>query len=449
MDDTGRMERWDGELTELFAGYAMTIAPIAAAPIAERFDIVYNVDVAERWLVNNSRIAAESYNDATAAALAEALAAQAGTKTKAAGDEAPTVDDVFDAAAGPRADAAGQDRVTQVTNFARNDAAQQGGATTKTWTVTNRNSRHPELNGETVGLHDTFSNGGLWPRDPGLSAAETAGCQCIVDFTEAALTADDLLADEGPPTWGDALDGEERLQFAIDRYLPDFAREGIEGLPLDQVVADYVKALSGPAQRLLDGDVALYVASDGSILTVDSSVHVTAHELATIKDSVSSLRGGFGSTKPMTVNVVGQAAVDAQAALSKQEAVRGAWGWAAQGGNNVTITPLSFTNEGITSYKAASRAEWIAPASKDASLLQYTVAHEWGHTVATAGGAGGVTAQSILAEAERAGTLISDYATTSTAEAFAESFAEWWLTAGTTANVTVQQLARAEGWPTP
>jgi hypothetical protein len=34
-----------------------------------------------------------------------------------------------------------------------------------------------------VPLGESFSNGGQWPGDPALGAAETAGCTCSIDFT--------------------------------------------------------------------------------------------------------------------------------------------------------------------------------------------------------------------------------------------------------------------------
>lgn len=181
-NDLNRFPRWDQELAEIFGGYALEIAPTAAAPIADFFGVEYDLDIATPWLVNNARIVAESFNDATHAALEEvysALALEPETELSYAG--------VFDTAADARADAAAADRVTQVANFSRQDAAHQGGATTKTWITTSGNARasHAGMNGETVNIDETFSNGGLWPRDPSLPADESAGCDCLVDFTEA------------------------------------------------------------------------------------------------------------------------------------------------------------------------------------------------------------------------------------------------------------------------
>jgi hypothetical protein len=192
-NDLGRFPRWDQELTEMFGGYALEIAPTAAAPIADFFDVSTTSTPRRLGLSTTLGSSAESFNDATHAALEEvysALGLEPDTELSYAG--------VFDLAAGARADAAAADRVTQVANFSRQDAAHQGGATTKTWITTSGNARpsHAGMNGETVNIDETFSNGGLWPRDPSLSADESAGCDCLVDFTEADPTTDDTTLEE-------------------------------------------------------------------------------------------------------------------------------------------------------------------------------------------------------------------------------------------------------------
>jgi len=65
---------------------------------------------------------------------------------------------------------------------------QQGGSKDieKTWIVTSGNPRasHAAMDGETVGYHDTFSNGADWPGDTGaLDADETCGCQCELEVS--------------------------------------------------------------------------------------------------------------------------------------------------------------------------------------------------------------------------------------------------------------------------
>jgi HK97 family phage portal protein len=74
---------------------------------------------------------------------------------------------------------------TNLVSFARESAAKQTGTATKTWVVTTDNSRHPELDGETVKLSEPFSNGLMYPGDPSGDQEETAQCQCVLDVGRA------------------------------------------------------------------------------------------------------------------------------------------------------------------------------------------------------------------------------------------------------------------------
>jgi hypothetical protein len=74
--------------------------------------------------------------------------------------------------------------VAVVAGLASLGAAGQNGAGMKTWvTGGNPRSAHAEMNGETVGIHDLFSNGMNAPGDPAGGADEVAGCNCSLDFS--------------------------------------------------------------------------------------------------------------------------------------------------------------------------------------------------------------------------------------------------------------------------
>ena len=53
----------------------------------------------------------------------------------------------------------------------------------KEWVATGHNTRdtHAALNGERVGINETFSNGAMWPGDVVLGAAETCNCHCRIE----------------------------------------------------------------------------------------------------------------------------------------------------------------------------------------------------------------------------------------------------------------------------
>lgn len=206
--------RWDGELADDLFALAATMAADVGGSLASSFDAELDVDRLLPWLRENARIAAEGVNAATFDALALAWSGvprrgEAGRKRSRFVDEAlaeagleldlSELDDeledplggdsfldpargVFDARTATIATIAAT-RTTTVGQWSRKEAASQVGLRSKTWISSGSpNSRHSALDGETVPLGDTFSNGGQWPGDPALGVDETAGCQCSLDF---------------------------------------------------------------------------------------------------------------------------------------------------------------------------------------------------------------------------------------------------------------------------
>ena len=75
---------------------------------------------------------------------------------------------------------------TSFANLGAHDGARAAGARSKTWRTNSGNPRssHASVDGETVSLGQTFSNGLRWPGDrSGGSIEETAGCECSLQFT--------------------------------------------------------------------------------------------------------------------------------------------------------------------------------------------------------------------------------------------------------------------------
>lgn len=173
--------RADIELGDDLSGLALEYAPTAAGPVADQFGITYDLTAEEAWLINNARIAAESYNAKTLAAL---IAAESSPDV----DTLEESDAVFEDASGERADSFGLGRVVTIAGFAMSGAATQGGASTKTWAVNSANAResHALLDGTTIPLGENFDVGGYeapWPGSPDLPVEEVAGCTCSVDFS--------------------------------------------------------------------------------------------------------------------------------------------------------------------------------------------------------------------------------------------------------------------------
>jgi HK97 family phage portal protein len=168
-------DRWNGELETDLAALAFTMSEEIAAATAEEWGGTYDPAVAEAWLRENARIAAEKVNETTRAELATALEAEAGD-----GDD--PVEAVFALAVGARAAQVALTRTTSISNFARKEGAEQAGVRFKVWDVRSSNSRHPGMDGERVAIGEEFSNGLLWPGDPNGREDEVAGCMCRLRF---------------------------------------------------------------------------------------------------------------------------------------------------------------------------------------------------------------------------------------------------------------------------
>lgn len=171
-------DRWDAELGADLYGVAVAVSEQVGRATLETVGVEpdeYAVDRTLAFLTAVSTRIAGGLNAATKAQLDEALAMD---------EPSEEVARVFDVAQSSRA---GQTAMTAVTGFAgfgTTEAARQvgGGTVTKTWLVTSRNPRasHAAMNGQTVGIDETFSNGASWPADAALSVDEISGCQCDV-----------------------------------------------------------------------------------------------------------------------------------------------------------------------------------------------------------------------------------------------------------------------------
>lgn len=181
--------RWARELTADALALSVRQAKDVGGRQLEDLDVddAYNVDGAAAWLEGAADVFGKGVTDAL---LEDLKAAYAGAKAKADDDvdvetpPADLVDEAFVTFAAGRLLVEAATRVATIGNFSRYDAAQQAGAGSKTWRTSSANPRssHAALNGATVAIGDTFSNGALWPGDPILPAEERANCACRVTF---------------------------------------------------------------------------------------------------------------------------------------------------------------------------------------------------------------------------------------------------------------------------
>ena len=174
-------ERWNSELADdllkigvLTAG---EVGPNQAAALGYSRDD-YDPDVTVNFLRAVAESRAGGINAVTRKQIEDALESD---------DEDDTPARVFEIALGERRLAAAATLVTTFSAFASAEAGKQlaPDTGTKTWVVGSRNPRssHAYMDGETVGINDSFSNGMAWPGDPVGGVDEVAGCQCSIEIS--------------------------------------------------------------------------------------------------------------------------------------------------------------------------------------------------------------------------------------------------------------------------
>jgi len=138
----------------------------------------YDEDQTLHWRQANADGSAGAINGASKRRLIDLLEAGLNDPVKA-------VVDLFAVYAGARAAQLARSHATGLAGFGSTEAARQTGKeSVKTWRVRSTNPRksHARMDGESVGLHDTFSNGARWPGDNTLDEDERAGCTCDVEI---------------------------------------------------------------------------------------------------------------------------------------------------------------------------------------------------------------------------------------------------------------------------
>lgn len=126
----------------------------------------------------------QHYLDSAAKNIARNVAASAEEAVKRhTGEDGAVNEDALKTALNGIAVATGIGAATNLVSFARESAGKQTNAGTKTWTVTSgADSRHSDVDGETVKLGTLFSNGLAYPGDPSGDPEQTAGCLCLLDI---------------------------------------------------------------------------------------------------------------------------------------------------------------------------------------------------------------------------------------------------------------------------
>ncbi len=172
------VDRYNQELAEDLLDESMAAAAATAAAVlavAGRDPGDRSADPMRDYLTAKATAQAEAINAATLAMIGSALDGD---------DPAAVIEHELGDNGAARAGVLGASFVAAVTGFAAVDTAKAVGYGAKQWVVTSAKSRHPELNGETVAIDESFSNGARWPGDSGGGVDEAAGCTCELEIVQ-------------------------------------------------------------------------------------------------------------------------------------------------------------------------------------------------------------------------------------------------------------------------
>lgn len=177
--DAGSEDRL-AQLQALLGSHAFTIAQAGAWEVLDQFNADadgWDADVMLAWLTAAAQTHAQQHEDAGRKGV---------ERVQDDGGDA-WADRLTQAAAawGVLAEKRARTAAAEARGFGGHDAAGASGLTKKIWRTGGKNPRptHKAMNGEAVGLDDVFSNGCRWPGDSGAKDAETANCDCRLDYT--------------------------------------------------------------------------------------------------------------------------------------------------------------------------------------------------------------------------------------------------------------------------
>lgn len=177
IDEAYDEQRWHGELATVLQATGLTGSVLAGQATMERLGQPADGYDQDRTLV---------YWATKATALASGVSAVAKDRWAKAAEGEEAFDHVAEVLGGWYAGELAQSHITDAAGFGTAEAPRQLGVTAvKTWHTTSANPRssHALVNGETVDLDGTFSNGARWPGDSTLPDAERANCHCVMTIS--------------------------------------------------------------------------------------------------------------------------------------------------------------------------------------------------------------------------------------------------------------------------
>jgi HK97 family phage portal protein len=176
VDDVWDRARWDRELSaDLLKAGLPLVAAVGTSVAGDLGGDDFDPSMTVNYIAAQTAGTAGAVNRTTEDQLPAALAGQ---------DPATALEAVFLAAIAQRALAVGRGQAANLAGWGSVEAARQSGlGARKAWETVGPNPRpaHAAMNGQTVALDDTFSNGARWPADDvNLDVDDVAGCTCVL-----------------------------------------------------------------------------------------------------------------------------------------------------------------------------------------------------------------------------------------------------------------------------
>lgn len=180
-DDWWNEERWNDELTADLIPVINSVADSHGKAAAAELGIEYGVELTRAYLAAMCNGRAVAINSATKKKLDEAIDSE----------EEVDLADVFDTRSNVDAITIGAGLATVTSSWSTVEAVHQAEkqpeytykSVEKVW-VTGENAResHQLMDGESVPVDATFSNGMFWPGDDSADPSETCGCNCSTEI---------------------------------------------------------------------------------------------------------------------------------------------------------------------------------------------------------------------------------------------------------------------------
>ena len=172
---------WDDKLGNLLYSMDSVTSKAIGTRTAQSLDGTFDPQIVDTQVRQNAVAAAKKINQTTSNDI------EAGLDDMEDG-ELPddVIDDYFDGQGDARSNQISMTRVAVIAGLTAFAVASALKAVNKTWVVTSPNARpeHANMDGETVPMSETFSNGLMYPGEylPG-EAEQVANCSCETDFS--------------------------------------------------------------------------------------------------------------------------------------------------------------------------------------------------------------------------------------------------------------------------